>query len=82
LETSGQGGWNDNWEVPELLTEENGQAVNGAEVGDLYMSLIHTAELCGATPFDYLTKLQRHVRELAVSRSARRVAAVELPRDP
>ena len=32
----------------------------GAEVGDLLMSLIHTAELCGANPFDYLTQLQRH----------------------
>jgi hypothetical protein len=37
---------------------------NGAEVGDLFMSLIHTAELCGANPFDYLTQLQRHADEL------------------
>jgi len=29
------------------------------------MSLIHTAELCGANPFHYLTQLQRHDRELA-----------------
>jgi transposase len=36
----------------------------GAEVGDLLMSLIHTAELCGANPFDYLTQLQRHADEL------------------
>ena len=36
----------------------------GAEVGDLFMSLIHTAELCGANPFDYLTQLQRHADEL------------------
>jgi transposase len=28
------------------------------------MSLIHTAELCGANPFDYLTQLQRHADEL------------------
>jgi transposase len=28
---------------------------NGAGVGDLFMRLIHTAELCGANPFDYLT---------------------------
>jgi hypothetical protein len=33
---------------------------NGARVGDLFMSLIHTAELCGASPFDYLVALQRH----------------------
>ena len=37
----------------------------GAQVGDLYMSLIHTCELSDANPFDYLTELQRHVRELA-----------------
>jgi transposase len=33
-------------------------------VGDLYMSLIHTCELNGANPFDYLTELQRHAKEL------------------
>jgi hypothetical protein len=32
----------------------------GAHVGDLFMSLIHTAELNGAQPFDYLTELQRN----------------------
>ena len=37
---------------------------NGAKVGDLFMSLIHTAELCGVNPFDYLTQLQRHTDEL------------------
>src|SRR5437667_10298891 len=37
---------------------------NGARVGDLFMSLIHTGELCGANPFDYLTELQRHAAEL------------------
>jgi hypothetical protein len=37
---------------------------NGARMGDLFMSLIHTCELCGANPFDYLTELQRHVTEL------------------
>jgi transposase len=37
----------------------------GAQVGDLYMSLIHTCELNGANPFDYLTELQKHAAELA-----------------
>ena len=37
----------------------------GAQVGDLYMSLIHTCELNDANPFDYLTELQRHAAELA-----------------
>ena len=38
---------------------------NGAEVGDLYMSLIHTCESCGGNPFDYLTQLQRHAHDVA-----------------
>ena len=37
---------------------------NGAEVGDLFMSLIHTCELNNANPFDYLTELQKHAAEL------------------
>jgi transposase len=41
------------------------KTLNGAQVGDLYMSLIHTCELNGANPFDYLTELQRHAGELA-----------------
>jgi hypothetical protein len=40
------------------------KTVNGAGVGDLFMSLIHTCELNGANPFDYLTELQRHAAEL------------------
>jgi hypothetical protein len=32
----------------------------GARVGDLYMSLIHTAELNGINAFDYLVALQRN----------------------
>jgi hypothetical protein len=32
---------------------------NGAKVGDLFMSLIHTAELCGINPFDYFPSLPR-----------------------
>jgi len=32
----------------------------GAEVGDVYMSLIHTCYCSAADPFDYLTQLQRH----------------------
>jgi len=37
---------------------------NGAQMGDLYMSLIHTCELNGANPFDYLTELQRHAEQV------------------
>jgi transposase len=41
------------------------RTLNGAQVGDLFMSLIHTCQLCGANSFDYLIELQRHARELA-----------------
>jgi transposase len=37
----------------------------GAEVGDLYMSLIHTADLAGVNAVDYLTALQQHAADLA-----------------
>ena len=35
------------------------------KVGDLFMSLIHTCQLCKANSFDYLTELLRHHRDLA-----------------
>ena len=37
---------------------------NGANVGDIFMSLIYTAELSGVNPFDYLTEIQKHPDEL------------------
>lgn len=37
---------------------------NGAQVGDLYMSLIATAKLAGADPLHYLTELLRHAEDL------------------
>ena len=37
----------------------------GAHVGDLFMSLIHTCQLCGANPFQYLTEVERHADELS-----------------
>ena len=40
------------------------KTLNGAGVGDLFMSLIHTCELNKANPFDYLTELQKHSEEL------------------
>jgi transposase len=39
----------------------------GAHVGDLFMSLIHTCQLCRANPFDYLTELERHAAELSAN---------------
>jgi hypothetical protein len=40
---------------------------NGADTGDLFMSLIHTCEFCGANPLDYLNELQRHAKELVAN---------------
>ena len=38
---------------------------NGAHVGDLFMSLIHTAEIMQVDSFDYLVALQQHAAALA-----------------
>ena len=46
------------------------RTLHGAEVGDLFMSVIHTCELTDANPFDYLSELQRYARELADNPSA------------
>jgi transposase len=40
---------------------------NGADVGDIFMSLIYTAELNGESPFDYLVALQRHHEAVATA---------------
>ncbi len=45
------------------------KTLNGAGVGDLFMSLIHTCELNGANPFGYPTELLRHAEELKRSPS-------------
>lgn len=37
---------------------------NGAHVGDLFMSLVHTCRLARANPFDYLSALRRHIRHV------------------
>lgn len=43
---------------------------NGAHVGDLFMSLIHTCELEGVNPFAYLTALQRHADDVTAKPAA------------
>jgi transposase len=40
---------------------------HGAHVGDIFMSLIHSAELNGANAFDYLVALQRHHEAVAAN---------------
>ena len=42
----------------------------GAQMGDLFTTLIHTCELNGVNAFDYLTELQRHAEELKQNPSA------------
>ena len=41
------------------------KTANGARVGDMFMSLIHTCELNAINPFDYLTQLQEHATAVA-----------------
>ncbi len=41
------------------------KTANGARVGDMFMSLIHTCELNAINPFDYLTELQEHAAAVA-----------------
>jgi transposase len=43
------------------------RTLNGAAVGDLFMSLIHTCQLCEVNSFEYLIELQRHAGELAAN---------------
>jgi transposase len=41
------------------------RTLKGAEVGDLFMSVIHTCELNGVNSFDYLVELLRHTQQVA-----------------
>ncbi len=53
-----------------VLHRKNGLfflTMNGAEVGDLFMSLIKTCQLNEINPFDYLTALQRNAPAVAAS---------------
>lgn len=43
------------------------KTLNGARVGDLFMSIIHTCELNEVNPFDYLTQLQKHIDSATAS---------------
>jgi len=40
------------------------RTLNEAQVGDLFMTLTHTCQLCDANLFAYLIELQQHAREL------------------
>ena len=41
------------------------RTLHGAQVGDLFMSMIHTCQLCGTNSFDYLVELQGLTNMLA-----------------
>jgi transposase len=41
------------------------KTLNGARVGDIFMTLIYTAELNGIAPFEYLVVLQQHAKEVS-----------------
>ncbi len=43
---------------------------NGAQVGDLFMSLVHTCELNGVNAFEYLVALQRNATEVKTAPQA------------
>jgi transposase len=45
------------------------KTLNGAAVGDLFMSLIHTCRLSGTNALDYLTELQQHAEQAGVDPS-------------
>ena len=43
------------------------RTLHGAQVGDLFMSLIHTCQLNGVNSFEYLVELMRHAAQVAAS---------------
>ncbi len=43
------------------------RSLRGAHVGDMFMSLIHTAELCKANPFEYIVSLQERHKDVVQS---------------
>ena len=46
------------------------KTAHGAQVGDIFMSLIHTCELNNVNPFDYLTELQEHLESVMANPTA------------
>jgi hypothetical protein len=44
--------------------------LNGALIGDMFMSFIHTCRFCGAVPFHYFLTLRKHAKQLAENPAA------------
>ena len=40
------------------------KTLHGAQVGDIFMSLLHTCKLAKVNPFDYLVALQKHAKDV------------------
>ena len=40
------------------------KTLNGARIGDVFMSLIHTCQLNRVNPFEYLLALQQHGQQV------------------
>lgn len=56
-----------------VLNRKNAQFYRnqvGANVGDLFLSLIHTCELNNVNPFDYLTEVLRHSGQIEANNAA------------
>ena len=47
------------------------KTARGSHVVDVFISLIQTTELMNANPFDYLSELQKHNKEVARNLSRR-----------
>ena len=46
------------------------KTLNGAHIGDMFMSLIHTCRFCEAAPFHYLVTLRKYAKHLAENPAA------------
>jgi hypothetical protein len=49
--------------IPHRKNSLSYKTLNGARLGDRFMSLIQTCRLCGTNPLDYLNALQRHAKQ-------------------
>jgi len=50
---------------PALYSPGTVFSLNGAHIGDMFMSLILTCRFCGVAPFNYLLTLRHYAKQLA-----------------
>jgi hypothetical protein len=58
------------------------RTLNGAQVGDLFMTLIHTCQLCCVNSFEYLVELQRDGRKGYSSRVREELPEAPMNKNP